>query len=73
MLQVDRNYEGIYLCQRIYALDIISEVGLLRVKPMTFPLEQNHNLALAKGVVFVSSGEISTFDGLNYLSFGYLS
>ena len=35
-----------YLCQRKYSLDIISETGLLGVKPVAFPLEQNHKLLL---------------------------
>lgn len=38
-----------YLCQRKYALDIISEVGLLGARPVAFPLDQNHRLALDKG------------------------
>ncbi|XP_019054405.1 PREDICTED: uncharacterized protein LOC109115167 [Nelumbo nucifera] len=40
---------GIFLSQRKYALDIISEVRLLGAKPVPFPLEQNHNLALTDG------------------------
>lgn len=40
-----RNEEGIFLCQRKYTLDIISETGLLGAKPATFPMEQNHQLA----------------------------
>lgn len=37
------------MCQRKYALDIITETGLLGVKPATFPLEQHHQLARADG------------------------
>lgn len=48
-IEVARGPAGIYLCQRKYTLDIISETGLLGVKPVSFPLEQNHKLALAEG------------------------
>ncbi|XP_021769500.1 uncharacterized protein LOC110733722 [Chenopodium quinoa] len=37
------------MCQRKYALDIITETGLLDAKPTDFPMEQNHRLALANG------------------------
>ena len=37
--EVARNSDGIFLCQRKYTLDIISEAGT--------PLEQNHKLTLA--------------------------
>lgn len=44
-IEVARNQEGIFLCQRKYTLDIKSEVGLLGAKPASFPMEQNHKLA----------------------------
>ncbi|RVW31125.1 Retrovirus-related Pol polyprotein from transposon RE2 [Vitis vinifera] len=44
---VARNSDGIFLCQRKYTLDIISEIGLLGAKSAGTPLEQNHKLALA--------------------------
>ena len=48
-VEVARNPEGIFLCQRKYALDILSEVGLLGAKPASIPVEQHHRLALADG------------------------
>ena len=48
-IKVAKNSTGIFLCQRKYALDIISEASLLGVKPVATPLEQNHHLSLAAG------------------------
>lgn len=47
-IEVARTPAGIYLCQRKYAMDIIVETGLLGAKPASFPLDQNHKLALTK-------------------------
>jgi len=46
-VEIVQSLEGFYLCQRKYALDIISEVGLLGAKPALVPMEQNHRLALS--------------------------
>ncbi|GJU63390.1 retrovirus-related pol polyprotein from transposon TNT 1-94 [Tanacetum coccineum] len=51
-IEVARAKEEIFLCQRKYALDIISEVGLLGAKPTKIPMEQNHHLGLAQGRLF---------------------
>lgn len=48
-IEVARSSAGLFLCQRKYTLDIISEAGLLGAKPSGFPIEQNHKLGLASG------------------------
>ena len=48
-VDVASSPNGIFLCQRKYALDIISEVGLLGAKPASTPCEENHKLGSATG------------------------
>ena len=51
-VDVARSSTGIFLCQRKYALDIITKVGLLGAKPTTTPCEEHHQLASIVGPVF---------------------
>ncbi|GAA0165441.1 hypothetical protein LIER_20844 [Lithospermum erythrorhizon] len=50
-VEVARSQEGIFLSQRKYALDIISEARLLGAKPIVFPIEQNQRLASSTSAV----------------------
>jgi len=42
---------GLFLCQRKYALEIVDKCGLLGAKSIDFPIEENHKLAQAQGKV----------------------
>ncbi|KAK3035781.1 hypothetical protein RJ639_033510 [Escallonia herrerae] len=46
-IEAARGPRGLFLSQRKYALDILSESGLSASKPAAFPMEQNHDLAFA--------------------------
>ncbi|XP_019093211.1 PREDICTED: uncharacterized protein LOC109129430 [Camelina sativa] len=46
-IEVARSSSGKYLSQRKYALDIISNIGLLGARPAAFPLESTHQLAVS--------------------------
>lgn len=47
-IEVSRGSEGIFLSQRKYALDIVTNTGNLGSRPAPTPLEQNHQLAIDK-------------------------
>lgn len=46
-IEVVRNKSRFYLSQRKYVMDIITDTRLLGAKPVMFPLNQNHRLALS--------------------------
>ncbi|KAK3021301.1 hypothetical protein RJ639_046872 [Escallonia herrerae] len=55
-IEAARGPRGLFLSQRKYALDILSESGLSASKPAAFPMEQNHGLALAGGPLLSDLG-----------------
>ncbi|KAG7536483.1 GAG-pre-integrase domain [Arabidopsis suecica] len=48
-IEVSRGPEGIFLSQRKYALDVISDSGNLGARPANTPLETDHHLATDDG------------------------
>ena len=48
-IEVSRSSKGIYLSQRKYVLDLLSETGMLGSRPACTPIEQNHRLANDSG------------------------
>uniref|UniRef100_A0A2N9EWH5 Reverse transcriptase Ty1/copia-type domain-containing protein n=1 Tax=Fagus sylvatica TaxID=28930 RepID=A0A2N9EWH5_FAGSY len=43
-IEVARSRHGIFLSQRKYVLDLLTETGMLACKPIDTPIEQNHKL-----------------------------
>jgi hypothetical protein len=44
-IEIARSRQDIFLSQRKYVLDLLSEVGLLECKPADTPIIQNHKLS----------------------------
>ncbi|KAK2998849.1 hypothetical protein RJ639_022939 [Escallonia herrerae] len=55
-IEAARGPRGLFLSQRKYALDILSEFSLSASKPAAFPMEQNHGLALDGGPLLSDPG-----------------
>jgi len=55
-IEVTRNSNGLFMSQRKYTVDILAEFGLAASKPNTFPMEQNHSLALTDGLLLSDPG-----------------
>ncbi|GAA0155151.1 transmembrane signal receptor [Lithospermum erythrorhizon] len=69
-IEVARSPKGIFLSQRKYTLDIISDTSLLGAKPTSFLLEQNHHLARLESPLFGDVERYRRLVGrLLYLSF----
>ena len=43
-IEVARSKHSIFLCQRKYTIDLLSEIGLLGIKPIDTSIEHNHKL-----------------------------
>ena len=68
-IKVACSSAGLFLCQRKYTLNIISEAGLLGAKPSRFPIPQNHRLGLADGELLPDPEVYRWLVGrLNYLA-----
>nr|KYP60690.1 Retrovirus-related Pol polyprotein from transposon TNT 1-94 [Cajanus cajan] len=51
-IEVAHGKDGLFLSQRKYVIDIISEAGLVGARPISTPMEQNYHLATINGVLF---------------------
>ena len=50
-LEVLRSAQGIFLSQRKYVLDLLTETGHLDCKPLRLPLDHNVKLSIEDGKV----------------------
>ena len=68
-IEVARSTQGIFLSQRKYVLDLLSEVGLLECKPVDTPIVQNHKLGIYPNQKPTNKGRYQRLVGkLIYLS-----
>jgi hypothetical protein len=48
-LEIARSTAGIFVCQRKFALDILSDTGHLASKPFAFPMDSNAKISASDG------------------------
>ncbi|PKI70924.1 hypothetical protein CRG98_008657 [Punica granatum] len=68
-IEVSHMDLGLFLCQRKYAIDILSECGMLDSRPSEAPMEQNHRLSSDSGALLGDPGQYRRLVGrLLYLT-----
>lgn len=68
-IEVLRSKRGIFISQRKYILDILTEVGMLECKPASTPMIPNHKLRKVEGAEMADRGRYQRLVGrLIYLS-----
>nr|CAD1835380.1 unnamed protein product [Ananas comosus var. bracteatus] len=68
-IEVARSKHGIFLSQRKYTMDLLSETDMLGCKPADTPMEQNHKYFLCSSAVSTDKGRYQRLVGrLIYLT-----
>lgn len=69
-LEIARSPQGMYISQHKYALDLISEAGLMGSKPASAPMLRSHNLKGSKSTLMTDPDKFRRLIGrLLYLGF----
>lgn len=68
-IEVLRSSAGIYISQRKYILDLLTEVGMVDAKPADLPMIPNHRLDIVQGALLIDREQYQRLMGkLIYLS-----